>query len=705
MLLLPSVAAIGMLVVEPTPRALSSEHTIDRFTSWLTLSPLNFTATAPIPVCTVAGQLGCVWPGGSATIDGVVTDLPPACNVTVAAFTEDAPDRWCANITTTGNVSRIKLYGDVLETPLYTTVSSGVALTDTPQLFRAATATACGLRPFGRYNVWAGTEAAALCRTSAVAPARPITKPPEIVPLPLSLGQTSVSFFFRIANQSAAVTHIVVRRFDPDGAVILHHYSDTQVVATVQPNITGVVFRTFTTPFNGVVVRPNTQYTLQVAIADSNFTTVTPFSANVTGTTLKAVQPKPTQATVSEIAGDRTNVRVSIPAFHPAGDTVGVQLRVYTLNTDASENTIAETNCTGACPDGVVVARLALRVELITYRILNNVGLSAPSDPAVVTATVSTTTNGDGALSGGGIAGIAVAVGVVVLLFYFAVRKRLEGPAFIRPVADPTIEIDDRTMLQVRQRLGGGSTCRVHRAIYNDEAVAAKILSTEHAAGGLEFKSFFREIGVLTALTHHGVLKIVGCVTKTDPLIILTELCVHGSLSDMLSKAEHGLHLRSCALQMVESVRYIHSREVLHRDLAARNWFVHADGTLRLGDFGMAHNLAYGASEYNVKLGRVASRWAAPATLVHNVFNYGTDVWSLSVAMHELYSQGVRPFASITSAIEVEEHIIGGGRLKPPTRMPGDIATICQALWSRDDRLTAVTVASTFPNLVIEAVV
>lgn len=688
-----------MLVVEPIPTALSTLQTVDRFTSWLTLVPLNFTTVAPIPVCTVAGQIGCVWPGENAIVDGVATPVPPVCTVSVSGWDIDdvTPNRWCANITTTGNVSRIKLYGNELVTPLYATVTSGVEL-KVAQAFDGAAARVCGLWPYGRYNVWAGPSTAALCHHTVVAPERPITATPEIVPLPLSLGQTSISFFFRVVNQSAPITHIVVRRFDPDGGVVLHRYSGAQIVATVHPGISGIVFRTFTTPFAGGSVDANTEYVMQVAIADSSFTVVTPYSANVTGTTLKSVQPKPTKAEVTVIPDDRDNVHVVIPPFHPAGDTVEVRFRVYSINDKAVKTTLAEYNCSGACPEGLVV-RVVRRVQLVTYRVLNDVGLSEPSVPTVITREPAKSV---AVLTDGAIVAIVLAVLVLAVTYFFAVRHYTRTKTYVRPIADPELEIDDRTMVQVREVIGGGSTCRVHRAIFNNKIVAAKVLSSEHVGGGLEFKSFFREIAVLSAMNHHNVVRVVGCVTKTDPLIILTELCERGSLSDMLSSTAHVRH-RAYMTQMIASVRYIHDREVLHRDLAARNWFVHADGTLRLGDFGMAHNLAYGASEYSVKSGRVASRWASPATLVHNVFNYGTDVWSLTVALHELYSQGVKPFAYITSAIEVEEHIVGGGRLNPPTRMPADVAVVCRTLWARNDRLLDVTVNSIFPDIAIES--
>ena len=43
----------------------------------------------------------------------------------------------------------------------------------------------------------------------------------------------------------------------------------------------------------------------------------------------------------------------------------------------------------------------------------------------------------------------------------------------------------------------------------------------------------------------------------------------------------------SIFLDIAEAIRYIHARDIIHRDLKSPNIFLAADGTAKLGDFGL----------------------------------------------------------------------------------------------------------------------
>jgi NIMA (never in mitosis gene a)-related kinase len=40
-------------------------------------------------------------------------------------------------------------------------------------------------------------------------------------------------------------------------------------------------------------------------------------------------------------------------------------------------------------------------------------------------------------------------------------------------------------------------------------------------------------------------------------------------------------------IEVCEALRYIHSRDIIHRDIKSPNIFLTADGTAKLGDFGL----------------------------------------------------------------------------------------------------------------------
>lgn len=80
------------------------------------------------------------------------------------------------------------------------------------------------------------------------------------------------------------------------------------------------------------------------------------------------------------------------------------------------------------------------------------------------------------------------------------------------------------------------------------------------------------------------------------------------------------------AMDVVEGLNYLHSKEYIHRDIACRNCLVSANRTIKIGDFGMTRRL-YDESSY-VFTGRgknticvqwylLLSIWSSCLSIVH----------------------------------------------------------------------------------------
>ncbi|KAA6378356.1 MAG: putative protein kinase, partial [Streblomastix strix] len=143
-------------------------------------------------------------------------------------------------------------------------------------------------------------------------------------------------------------------------------------------------------------------------------------------------------------------------------------------------------------------------------------------------------------------------------------------------------------------------------------------------------------------------------VDQTD-LFVVTEYCSRGDLRKVIAELqklpeeEHLIRVWDLLTQIILALDHLHSRGVLHRDIKPENIFVMEDGSVRLGDFGLAKDMTQKdyATIAGTKLYMAAEVWAMKR------MDFGTDVFAVGVVLFELLT-GRHPFEAdtIEGAIE-----------------------------------------------------
>eukprot|EP00750_Incisomonas_marina_P021265 INCI4249.1.p1 GENE.INCI4249.1~~INCI4249.1.p1 ORF type:complete len:1124 (-),score=164.17 INCI4249.1:23-3394(-) len=148
--------------------------------------------------------------------------------------------------------------------------------------------------------------------------------------------------------------------------------------------------------------------------------------------------------------------------------------------------------------------------------------------------------------------------------------------------------------LELDHKIASGSGGAVWKATYKGTTpVAAKELFS--TAVGPNVDELAHEAALLGQLLHPNVVKFLGLCAlpadlarfRTSPqLFIVQELCA-GNLRNVIG-TPWGDDLQLLSVQIASGMAYLHERGVVHRDLKPENIFLAADGTARIGDFGVS---------------------------------------------------------------------------------------------------------------------
>src|SRR5512142_407637 len=150
------------------------------------------------------------------------------------------------------------------------------------------------------------------------------------------------------------------------------------------------------------------------------------------------------------------------------------------------------------------------------------------------------------------------------------------------------------------------------RDLETNETVAIKCLTKKSAANdaGVDFaiddKS--EELVLHRRLGRHPNIVNLTHSFETDAHIYLVlEYCPRGDLYEAIRHGHGPLeteHVRRFMLELVDAVSYSHAKGIYHRDIKPENIFLTEDGSMKLGDFGLAttekwtHESTVGSDRY-----------------------------------------------------------------------------------------------------------
>lgn len=206
--------------------------------------------------------------------------------------------------------------------------------------------------------------------------------------------------------------------------------------------------------------------------------------------------------------------------------------------------------------------------------------------------------------------------------------------------------IDDR--YKIIESLGEGGMAIVYKAhdLINDRDVALKMLKQETAANKENLSRFDREARAAASLNHQNIVKVVNVGTYNGLPYMVNEFVNGQNLRQVLDVRGKFSFMEACDImyQLCSAVLYAHNHGVIHRDIKPQNVFLTTDGTIKLGDFGIA-TFQNGSHVTRSEMIIGSVHYIAPEVADGNPASVRSDIYSMGITFFELITGRV-PFDS-----------------------------------------------------------
>ncbi|KAI3402456.2 SWE1 [Candida oxycetoniae] len=207
--------------------------------------------------------------------------------------------------------------------------------------------------------------------------------------------------------------------------------------------------------------------------------------------------------------------------------------------------------------------------------------------------------------------------------------------------------------------IGQGEFSIAFECIFNEEKFAIK-RTKKPVIGKLEKKAILREIDALRSLNaikesdtenmkeeEEGKEYLVYFIEAwdfNDYYYIMTEFCEGGNLFDFLEENKHykidEFRIWKIMIELLNGLKFIHSRNYLHLDLKPSNIFITFEGNLKIGDFGLATKLPITEKDFDLEGDR---NYIAPELINDKIYTPFADIFSLGLIILEIAANIILP--------------------------------------------------------------
>ncbi|KAI6063080.1 Ephrin type-B receptor 3 [Aix galericulata] len=218
-----------------------------------------------------------------------------------------------------------------------------------------------------------------------------------------------------------------------------------------------------------------------------------------------------------------------------------------------------------------------------------------------------------------------------------------------------------------------GEVCRGRLKLPGRREIFVAIKTLKVGYTERQRRDFLSEASIMGQFDHPNIIHLEGVVTKSRPVMIITEFMENCALDSFLRLNDGQftvIQLVGMLRGIAAGMKYLSEMNYVHRDLAARNILVNSNLVCKVSDFGLSRFLEDDPADptYTSSLGgKIPIRWTAPEAIAYRKFTSASDVWSYGIVMWEVMSYGERPYWDMSNQ-DVSAHRGAGGARQGPER-------------------------------------
>ncbi|KAM9385458.1 ephrin type-B receptor 3b isoform 2-T2 [Pholidichthys leucotaenia] len=237
-----------------------------------------------------------------------------------------------------------------------------------------------------------------------------------------------------------------------------------------------------------------------------------------------------------------------------------------------------------------------------------------------------------------------------------------------------------------------GEVCRGRLKLPGRREIIVAIKTLKAGYTDRQRRDFLSEASIMGQFDHPNIIRLEGVVTKSRPVMIVTEFMENGALDSFLRLNDGQftvIQLVGMLRGIAAGMKYLSDMNYVHRDLAARNILVNSNLVCKVSDFGLSRFLEDDPTDptYTSSLGgKIPIRWTAPEAIAYRKFTSASDVWSYGIVMWEVMSYGERPYWDMSNQ-DVINAVEQDYRLPPPMDCPTALHQLMLDCWVKERNL------------------